>query len=222
MNKDQSLIKKFILFLKLLNLKRGLLKNSALENLICKNNKEIYKSHCKEAKRFTSDSDGLNAVNNKTIDVYMSDNEVINYLKYLQPECDLKITGKPFGVNGYAFGIQKKLKAELTDRIDLKILDYYELGFLDELYGKWFQKRTKCDKEGPEEKRRIDQYQYKGAFAYLGIGLFAAIIVLCVEQILYKWTIPWLRSKPNTSQFKSYKLMFFSQVYRHSFFDLIQ
>ena len=143
----------------------------------------------------------------------MSDYEVISYLKYLQPECDLKITGKPFGVNGYAFGINKKFKAELTDKIDLKILDYYEIGFLDELYRKWLQKRTKCEKGGPEEKRRIlDQYQYKGVFAYLGIGTFAAIIVLCIEQILYKWTIPWLRSKPKNSHFKSYKLMFLSQV----------
>lgn len=44
----------------------------------------------------------------------MSDFEIMNYLRYLQHECDLKITGKPFGITGYAFGVQKKLKVELT------------------------------------------------------------------------------------------------------------
>lgn len=142
----------------------------------------------------------------------MSDHEIITYLKYLQHECDLKITGKSFAVTGYAFGIQKRLKAELTDRIDQRILNYYEIGYLDELHTKWFEKRTKCSRKSSDERRRIDIYQYKGVFAYLGIGLFAAIVVLYIEQILYQWTIPWLRSKPKNSQFKDFKLMFFSQV----------
>ena len=151
-------------------------------------------------------------ISNKTIDAYMSDHEVITYLKYLQPECDLKITGKSVLNTGYAFGVRKKLKKELTDRIDLQILDYYESGLLDELYKKWFEKRTKCNKNNSEERIRIDIYQYKGVYAYLGLGLIAAIGVLFIEQVLYKWTIPWLRNKPKTSQFKDYKLMFMSQV----------
>jgi hypothetical protein len=55
----------------------------------------------------------------------MSDHEVITYLRYLQHECDLKVTGKPFAITGYAFGVQKKLKKELTVSIFLSITAFF-------------------------------------------------------------------------------------------------
>jgi hypothetical protein len=54
--------------------------------------------------------------------------------------------------------------------------------------------------------------EYKGVFLYLGIGMCAAIIVSFMEQVLYKYTIPYLRNKPLDSSWKSLKLMFISQV----------
>lgn len=83
---------------------------------------------------------------------------------------------------------------------------------MDELYRKWFEKRLKCNKKSKDERISIDIYQYKGVYAYLGLGLLAAILVLFIEHWLYKWTIPWLRAKPKKSQWKDLKLMFISQV----------
>ena len=91
------------------------------------------------------------------------------------------------------------------------MLEYYETGYLDELFNKWFNKRMKCNRKASDDKIRIDVHQYKGVYAYLGIGLIAAILVLLLEQGLYKWTIPFLRSKPKVSTWKSLKLMFISQ-----------
>ena len=100
----------------------------------------------------------------------------------------------------------------LKNKLDDRILGYYENGYLDTLYAQWFQKRTKCNKVASDEKIRIDLYQYRGVWAYLGIGMIAAILVMFLEHVLYKWTIPWLRNKPRKSQWKDLKLMLLSQV----------
>lgn len=96
--------------------------------------------------------------------------------------------------------------------MNLKILEYYEIGYLDELYIKWFNKRVKCNRKASDDKIRIDVEQYRGVYLYLGLGIIAAILVLFVEHYLYKWTIPFLRSKPRKSNWKSLRLMFISQV----------
>jgi hypothetical protein len=44
------------------------------------------------------------------------------------------------------------------------------------------------------------------------IGILVAFIVLIIEQVLYKWSVPFLRSKSEESGWKSLKLMFLSQV----------
>lgn len=91
-------------------------------------------------------------------------------------------------------------------------MDYFETGYLDELYHKWFNKRINCNRKAADDKIRIDFEQYKGVFAFLGLGVIAAVLVLFLEQALYKWTIPFLRKKSKKSPWKSLKLMFISQV----------
>jgi ionotropic glutamate receptor NMDA 3A len=118
----------------------------------------------------------------------------------------------------FQFNFPKLIKSD----INVQISDYFETGYLDELFNKWFNKRVKCNKKGSDDKIRIDVEQYWGVYAYLGIGLLAAILVLFLEQALYKWTIPFLRGKPKKSNWKSLKLMFVSQVdFFFFFFKLI-
>lgn len=100
----------------------------------------------------------------------------------------------------------------MKDEINIKILDYQEIGYLDELYIKYFNKRVKCEQPLDDTKHSIGLSQYKGVYAYLGLGIIAAIIVLFLEQVLYRYTIPFIRSRDIKSSWKSYKLMFFSQV----------
>jgi ionotropic glutamate receptor NMDA 3A len=149
---------------------------------------------------------------NGSLDVYISDQILLNYMRFKETNCNLKITGENFAETGYAFGLGNEMSVSEKSEIDIQILDYFETGFLDELYNKWFNKRVKCNKKGSDDKIRIDVDQYKGVWAYLGIGILAAVVVLFLEQALYKWTIPFLRSKPKISNWKSLKLMFISQV----------
>ena len=99
--------------------------------------------------------------------------------------------------------------------INTQLLDYYETGYLDELYSKWFNRRVKCISKPSEQKISIGVDQYKGVFLLLALGVATATLVLFVEQILYKWTIPFLRKQSKESFWKSLKLMFISQVYIH-------
>lgn len=46
----------------------------------------------------------------------------------------------------------------------MKIFDYQENGFLDELYSKYFQKRLKCNEIPNNEKISLNLPRYKGKF----------------------------------------------------------
>lgn len=51
-----------------------------------------------------------------------------------------------------------------------------------------------------------------GVFIMLGCGLFAAILLLGLEHLFYKYILPKIRLKPKDCFWKSPNLMFFSQV----------
>ncbi len=136
---------------------------------------------------------------------------LLNYLRY-KHNCNLQIAVEGFSATGYAFALSKTMSEKEKNDMNIQLLDYYETGYLDELYNKWFNKRVRCISKPSDNKIRIGVDQYKGVFLYLGIGMISAIVVSFLEQVLYKWTIPFLRSKPLESTWKSLKLMFISQV----------
>ncbi len=132
---------------------------------------------------------------------------------FKQTDCSLNVRAKNFTTNGYALSLSRNLVSDLDKKlINIKLLEYYEKGFSDELYIKWFKKRVTCNRKPGDDKIRIDLQQYKGVFLYVLIGIGLAVVVLFFEQALYKWTIPYLRNKPRKSEWKSLKLMFISQV----------
>jgi hypothetical protein len=136
----------------------------------------------------------------------------LNYLRFKHTNCNLQIAGEGFATTGYAFALSKTMSEKEKNEINIHLLDYYETGYLDELYNKWFNKRVRCISKPSDNKIRIGVDQYKGVFLYLGLGIIAAVFVLFLEQVLYKWTIPFLRSKRKNSNWKSLRLMFLSQV----------
>lgn len=145
--------------------------------------------------------------------MYLSDYLALDYMVFKQTDCSLKLRSEDFAINGYALALSKDLMSGTDkDLINIRLLEYYERGMLDELYTKWFKKRITCIRKPSDDKIRIDVDQYKGVFIFVFIGMCAAVIVLFFEQALYKWTIPFLRNKPRKSEWKSLKLMFISQV----------
>lgn len=55
---------------------------------------------------------------NGTLDVYISDNILLNYLRYIQTDCNLKLTGDEFSTTGYALGMSK---TEMSAKEKVKI-----------------------------------------------------------------------------------------------------
>lgn len=53
-----------------------------------------------------------------------------------------------------------------------------------------------------------------GVFILLGLGMAVGILILVVEHLFYKYTLPLLRHKPKGTIWKSRNIMFFSQA-RH-------
>ena len=54
-----------------------------------------------------------------------------------------------------------------------------------------------------------------GVFCLLGLGMIVGIIILTGEHLFYKYTLPGLRLRPQSSAWRSRNVMFFSQkLYR--------
>ena len=54
-----------------------------------------------------------------------------------------------------------------------------------------------------------------GVFCLLGLGMVVGILILTGEHLFYKYTLPGLRHRPQSSVWRSRNVMFFSQkLYR--------
>ena len=51
-----------------------------------------------------------------------------------------------------------------------------------------------------------------GVFILLGLGMLIGVLILVVEHLFYRYTLPILRHKPKGTIWKSRNIMFFSQV----------
>lgn len=54
-----------------------------------------------------------------------------------------------------------------------------------------------------------------GVFILLGVGIFLGFLILLVEHLFYRYTLPILRHKPKGTIWRSRNIMFFSQVSFH-------
>lgn len=51
-----------------------------------------------------------------------------------------------------------------------------------------------------------------GVFILLGVGMALGLLILFVEHLFFRYTLPILRDKPKGSVWRSRNIMFFSQV----------
>ena len=51
-----------------------------------------------------------------------------------------------------------------------------------------------------------------GMFIMLGVGMAVGMLILVLELIVYKYALPYFRSQPKGTLWRSPNLMFFSQV----------
>jgi hypothetical protein len=89
---------------------------------------------------------------------------------------------------------------------------YRHNGYLDDLRRQFFS-AVPC--VTPNKNRNELSFSIKhlaGIFVMISAGVIVSLVLLTLEHVVFKYTIPYLRRKPPKSAWKSIKLMFFSQV----------
>lgn len=105
----------------------------------------------------------------------------------------------------------------MQDSISAVIAKYSSNGYMDILQEKWYG-GLPCFKLATEiaQPRPLGVAAVTGVFILLGVGIALGLIILLVEHLFFKYTLPILRDKPKGSIWRSRNIMFFSQVREHS------
>ena len=96
------------------------------------------------------------------------------------------------------------------------ISKYSHDGYLDILTAKWYGDLPcfKLDREMAQPKP-LGVTAVAGVFLLLGVGMVLGVLILIIEHVFYKYTLPILRHQPKDTIWKSRNIMFFSQkLYR--------
>ncbi|XP_074641443.1 glutamate receptor ionotropic, NMDA 3A-like [Tubulanus polymorphus] len=198
---------------KLIYHKVAVVNSSAAEEHLRKVNHALY------LKRITLEDDKVpvRSLLNGSLDVYLDDTPILEYAKtQLDDNCSLKIVGESFGDDGYGFGLTHG--SPMKEPISRKLIEYRTNGFLEELRNDYFSYvpcRSYPKMKDDARDMGLTYNQFLALFAALGAGVFVSIFILCNEHAIFLWFVPYLRSLPTKSPWKSLKLMFISQrLYR--------
>ena len=93
-----------------------------------------------------------------------------------------------------------------------KIQEFHEAGFVEDLIDVHFADSLCYKQRIKQEDSRLVVQHHAGSFVMLCVGIFVGVMILFLEHAIFRWVVPGLRQKPNSSKWKSVHLMFFSQV----------
>ena len=110
-------------------------------------------------------------------------------------------------------------------QLSQKILQYHESGFIEDLQDMYFR-RSKCndnvnDGQLQGEAAPMNFEQHAGLYLLLAVGIFVCIGLMFLEHATFRWLVPYWRKKPLKSFWKSYSMMFWSQVGAGLLFDIM-
>lgn len=89
---------------------------------------------------------------------------------------------------------------------------------MDILQEKWygglpcFKMGISMDTESLAQPKPLGVAAVTGVFILLGVGMVMGCLILLVEHLFFRYTLPALREKPKGSVWRSRNIMFFSQV----------
>ncbi|XP_078658348.1 glutamate receptor ionotropic, NMDA 3A-like [Branchiostoma floridae x Branchiostoma belcheri] len=137
------------------------------------------------------------------LDAFIMDQAILEYEALIDPECNLKVVGKPFSSDVYGIGLPKN--SSLTSEVTRLIHHYTSTGYLDRLYRQWYNS-VPCSvgNEGMEQKEAIQKLEldvghFTGVFVLLLAGLGCGILTLFMEFVIHRFLVPRLRSNATTT-----------------------
>uniref|UniRef100_A0A182M2L0 Ionotropic glutamate receptor C-terminal domain-containing protein n=1 Tax=Anopheles culicifacies TaxID=139723 RepID=A0A182M2L0_9DIPT len=185
---------------------------TAAESYVQQNDKRLWE-HMKKY-QLQSIDEGIARLKNRTIDLLMCDTPILDYYRGTDQSCSLQRIGDNYIEDSYAIGMSKGFPLKKT--MSALISKYSNDGYLDILTAKWYGDLPcfKLDREMAQPKP-LGVTAVAGVFLLLGVGMVLGVLILIIEHVFYKYTLPILRHQPKDTIWKSRNIMFFSQkLYR--------
>ncbi|XP_050095213.1 uncharacterized protein LOC126577565 isoform X2 [Anopheles aquasalis] len=185
---------------------------TAAESYVQYNDKPLWE-HMKKYQLHSID-EGIQRLKNRTIDLLMCDTPILDYYRGTDQSCSLQRIGDNYIEDSYAIGMSKGFPLKQT--MSMLISKYSHDGYLDILTAKWYGDLPcfKLDREMAQPKP-LGVTAVAGVFLLLGVGMVLGVLILIIEHVFYKYTLPILRHQPKDTIWKSRNIMFFSQkLYR--------
>ncbi|XP_073973414.1 uncharacterized protein isoform X2 [Rhodnius prolixus] len=157
---------------------------------------------------------GVQYLKNGTLDILIADTPILDYYRATDQGCKLQKIGDAINEDTYAVGMVKGFP--LKDSISAVIAKLTSNGYMDILQEKWYGGlacfSTDTDMSQPKP---LGVTAVAGVFLLLGLGVVMGLLILLVEHLFYRYTLPILRHKPKGTIWRSRNIMFFSQkLYR--------
>uniref|UniRef100_A0A182SH70 Ionotropic glutamate receptor C-terminal domain-containing protein n=1 Tax=Anopheles maculatus TaxID=74869 RepID=A0A182SH70_9DIPT len=185
---------------------------TAAESYVQQNDKRLWE-HMKKY-QLQSIDEGIERLKNRTIDLLMCDTPILDYYRGTDQSCSLQRIGDNYIEDSYAIGMSKGFPLKKT--MSALISKYSNDGYLDILTAKWYGDLPcfRLDREMAQPKP-LGVTAVAGVFLLLGVGMVLGVLILIIEHVFYKYTLPILRHQPKDTIWKSRNIMFFSQkLYR--------
>jgi hypothetical protein len=143
-----------------------------------------------------SNQEGVNKVRSmRGKYAFLLESSVNEYLNERMP-CDTMKVGTNLDSKGY--GVGTPIGSDLTDAINLAVLQLREEGTLEELRKKWWYESSECEKSSSSandpSRNALHLSNVAGIFYILIMGLIISIIIAAVE-IIYNARMVTRRSK---------------------------
>ncbi|KAJ8976794.1 hypothetical protein NQ317_014137 [Molorchus minor] len=161
-----------------------------------------------------ANQEGVMKLRNGSLDILIADTPILDYYRATDHGCKLQKIGDSINEDTYAIGMGKGFP--LKDSISAVIAKYSSNGYMDILQEKWYG-GLPCFKLATEiaQPRPLGVAAVTGVFILLGVGVILGLVILLVEHLFFRYTLPILRDKPKGSIWRSRNIMFFSQkLYR--------
>ncbi|KAL3268123.1 hypothetical protein HHI36_007250 [Cryptolaemus montrouzieri] len=192
----------------LLSQKVGAPKASAAEYYVQKANQHLWQHMHRYA--LSNIEEGVERLRNGSLDILIADTPILDYYRATDHGCKLQKIGDTINEDTYAIGMSKGFP--LKDSISAVIAKYSSNGYMDILQEKWYG-GLPCFKLATDivQPRPLGVRAVTGVFILLGLGVALGLLILLVEHLFFRYTLPLLREKPKGSVWRSRNIMFFSQ-----------
>ncbi|XP_025110190.1 glutamate receptor ionotropic, NMDA 3A-like [Pomacea canaliculata] len=192
---------------KLLQKRVSVIKSSAVEAFLAKVNPDLFRSIQNNDANCTEDA--ILALQAHETDIYFDDASLLEFaVSRLDKDCKVRFVGKGFGTDGYAIGLSKHSWMRIP--MSNHILSYVESGFVQDLSRKYLS-RSHCEYFLTGSAVQYGLEHTGGLFFILLSAMFVSVFFLFLEHLAYRFLVPWLRSRPEGSFWKTENLAFISQ-----------